>query len=449
MKHVLLLIALGALAAGCQPSTTLQASANDTALTSLSLFDVHGMFGGYNCFLRAKGKSTVQHVMPASGDGLREKRYEFVLSSDELRELRSTMARHRMEAVSIPRRKPVGCDSRTTLVISYSRPPGVTLSAWGSIRHERFGAVCGQVLRLCSKHSRGTPVYQGRHDFDWRPEGYRETRVINQVLRRRRLKSNSPEAGELLSQACLCGDLQAAEHLLKIGVAVDGTSSHGNTHLTTAAGAGHIKIIKLLIANGANLNAKGVLTWPVVTGEAASVAVLLEAGADPNVPNNLGVVPLDYALLGQKFELARLLWKRGGKLDIWTAAGLGQIGYLEAAIKKGASVDVQQARFGHTPLIYASRCNQVKTAHWLLSRGAKVDRTDTQDKKTPLHWAAWHGHVQVAKTLLASGATVNRPDRNGDAPMDIARIWKHTAVLALLAKHGGRELRKPPLKPKL
>jgi len=71
----------------------------------------------------------------------------------------------------------------------------------------------------------------------------------------------------------------------------------GVTPLHFAAGGGHKEVIELLIAKGADVNAKRVIA----------------KGADVNAKNADGETPLDWAIKQEYPETADLLRKHGGK----------------------------------------------------------------------------------------------------------------------------------------
>jgi len=424
MKTAVLTVAItsSAFLAGCRPSAK---------ISSVHLYDLGG-WGGYECFLEAEGMSTIRVIRPGER-GLEEDRYEFILSPPEARELEAVILAHRPELISIPARLRFAGEGRVTIVIVYRSGPLLTLSKWEGDDHKDFDAIRDHLVRLCKDHGRGKPTHTGTLDEDWQPEGM----VLRKVQNLPDLVAGSRQAADLLWEAARYGDRKAVQVLLDMGVPVT------DAPLAAAATGSHKDLMRLFVAKGADVNSGEMLIWAVIREKPEVVRLLLDLGADPNVPNDLGVTALEYALGMNQPKVAHLLWKRGTTLNIRTAAGLGQDDYIAAALKKGTSVDERQKRWGTTPLIYAARSNQHKTARFLLSHKAKVNLADTMDRKTPLHWAASHGHVEVARVLLAAGAAVNSTDCNGDTPVDVAQIWGHSAVIELLSEHGGRPNRRP------
>lgn len=88
------------------------------------------------------------------------------------------------------------------------------------------------------------------------------------------------------------------------------------------------------------------LTW---------VRFLLQRGANPNIPDKNGVMPIQIA------------------------AQLGFIDGVEQLIKRGAEVDVSDAT-GETPLISAVHRRDLKLVEMLVTNGGNPDRTDNSGR---------------------------------------------------------------------
>jgi uncharacterized protein len=101
------------------------------------------------------------------------------------------------------------------------------------------------------------------------------------------------------------------------------TSPYDGTALIAAAHLGHAGIVKTLIDAGAPLDRVNNLGWTalieaIVLGpggpaHTATVAALLKAGADPNIPDRQGQTPLTLARARGYGEMARLIEAAGGR----------------------------------------------------------------------------------------------------------------------------------------
>ena len=102
--------------------------------------------------------------------------------------------------------------------------------------------------------------------------------------------------------AAKTGDLAGIQAELDKGVDVDegDDSWPGMTPLHYAADEGHTEVVELLIANGADVNAKDDSGWTPLHRAVSKVhnkiaKLLIEEGADVNTVNKDGLAPLDYA----------------------------------------------------------------------------------------------------------------------------------------------------------
>jgi uncharacterized protein len=101
------------------------------------------------------------------------------------------------------------------------------------------------------------------------------------------------------------------------------TSPYDGTALIAAAHLGHVEIVRMLVAAKAPLNHVNNLGWTalieaVVLGNGgadhtATVAALVEAGADVTIPDRHGATALSYARDRGYSQIARILEKAGAR----------------------------------------------------------------------------------------------------------------------------------------
>jgi len=120
----------------------------------------------------------------------------------------------------------------------------------------------------------------------------------------RTLQDESP-----LMLAALKGHLQLAKMLVERGADVNKT---GWTPLHYAATNGHLAIMELLLDNYAYIDAESPngstpLMMAALYGTPAAVKLLLEAGADPNLKNQLGMTAMDFARRGNRKDAEELI----------------------------------------------------------------------------------------------------------------------------------------------
>ena len=182
----------------------------------------------------------------------------------------------------------------------------------------------------------------------------------------------------------------------------------GYTPLHNAAIKGREEIAELLIAAGADVNAKGVdewtpLHWAARKGREGVTELLITKGAVVNSKANDGKTPLDWAIQKSRTETADILRKHGGK----TAEELEEIFHV---IEDGDLEAVNKA----------------------ISDGFDFNNA-IYEGQTPLHMAVDWGHKKIVELLLVNGVDVNAKDEFGDTPLD----WADGEIADLLRKHGG------------
>ena len=85
-----------------------------------------------------------------------------------------------------------------------------------------------------------------------------------------------------------------------------------------------------------------------------------------------------------------------------------------------------------TLLYKAAEGNDVARIKQLLAEGADIDLVAGKDQETPLHRAITRGSTEAAKILIESGADINKPRRDGQTPLEMARLRNRTEILTLI-----------------
>lgn len=104
-------------------------------------------------------------------------------------------------------------------------------------------------------------------------------------------------------------------------------------------------------------------------------------------------------------------------IDIWKAAGDGNIAAIQQHIKAGTDINAQEQFVGSTPLMVAALYGQTDSAEVLILNGASIDLRNNNGS-TALHIAALFCHPKVVKLLLENGAEPNPKDNSGTTPLD-------------------------------
>lgn len=184
------------------------------------------------------------------------------------------------------------------------------------------------------------------------------------------------------------------------------------------------------------------LARAVADDDLAGVRAALNDGAPLEHRDGQGRTPLVAATKANRVAIAEVLLAAGAdpnaKDDLQDSAFLyaGAEGYdqiLRATLKHGADVRSTN-RFGGTALIPASEHAHVETVRILIAAGVPVNHVND------LGWTALHeaivlgdggpDHVTVVGLLLDAGADRTIPDRNGVRPRELAVRAGQDAVVA-------------------
>ena len=128
------------------------------------------------------------------------------------------------------------------------------------------------------------------------------------------------------------------------------------------------------------------LHWAVYRDDLATARLLIGAGADAGVANELGVTPLALACENTNAAMVETLLAAGA--DATAAVGAGE-----------------------TVLMSCARTGSVVAVRALLGAGADVNRREPTEEQTALMWAVAQRHPAVVEVLLESGADVHARSR--------------------------------------
>ena len=255
--------------------------------------------------------------------------------------------------------------------------------------------------------------------------------------------------------------------------------------LVDAAMYGNLKQVQQLIASGVDVNAvsacnRTALSLAIQGGQIPIIEALLDAGGDPNIPDETddGLAansPLMEAastfFATNRGDMVRLLVRRGADVNQQDAEGLtalmhalgySDIDVMGALIEAGADLDMRDNE-GNTALMMATYDQLTKAISILQQAGASqkgikevelievveqgdVDRVkillqENLDvnvcigERTALCEAAMEGHQEIAKLLVAAGADVNKP-RGDFNPLLDAAYNGHLEVVRVLLEAG-------------
>jgi len=264
--------------------------------------------------------------------------------------------------------------------------------------------------------------------------------------------ANSAKPTKSLHQAAADGDIEQVKLLIRNGADVNATvGKRAKTPLIDAVSYGHADIVEVLLANGAkvdmadNLGRTPLIHALVTRDSIETVRALISAGADVNKASGekLGsALPLNFAIFNGKLDVAKVLLDAGADIDAEGFAGYSPLHYA-AMLARRHNHEMLELLFSRkTENIFTAACqgdlNKVKT---LIDDGTDVNVKD-EFGVSLLHWAAAADSPEVAEFLIAKGADVNaksRLDANAKSrPYDRAPLMgAHTLpVIELLISKG-------------
>ncbi|KAF8678526.1 hypothetical protein AX14_004715, partial [Amanita brunnescens Koide BX004] len=202
---------------------------------------------------------------------------------------------------------------------------------------------------------------------------------------------------------------------------LDFTAQYGfyGNQLYQASEYGFIRIVKLLLDNGADVNAQGgwyknALQAALFKGHAEIVRLLLDKGADVNAQSGEYGNALQAASFMGYAKIVRLLLDKGADVNaqggqygnaLQAASSMGHADIARLLLDKGADVNAQSGEYGNA-LQVASFMGYAKIARLLLDKGAYVNVQGGQYGNA-LQAASSMGHAEIARLLLDKGADVN------------------------------------------
>ncbi len=268
-----------------------------------------------------------------------------------------------------------------------------------------------------------------------------------------------------------------------------GKSGLEATPLMQAAGFNNVEILKILIANGAQVNQLDInkdhaLNWATYYGHLQAMELLIKNGADLELISKHGKAvdvgfrlwhadsiaavfrkymnlekidkkstSLISAVKANDVEEVSKLIKKSANVNAKDELGTPVVnfavenGYLKitaALVDAGANVNVLN-RVGQAPIALAARFGKTDIVKLLVENGADPNMTGQHYRLTPLIGGAINGSVEIAELLVKSGADINVTDSvNGGAPLHWALFYRHSDFATLMVKRGA-DFNKPVL----
>jgi uncharacterized protein len=223
------------------------------------------------------------------------------------------------------------------------------------------------------------------------------------------------------------------------------TNRFGGTALIPAAERGHVEIVQeLLTRTDIDVNHINNLGWTALLeaiilsdgGERHRqiVQLLVDHGANINIPDKDGITPLEHARARGFREIEKILLvteqTRGQQLI--RAAEAGNLERVEQLLGLGANVEIQDKN-GRTALLAAAYQNNLPIANLLVQAGADVNKQDNTQQSAYLI-ATSEGYLELLKLTLQVGADVHSKDSYNGTGLIRAADRGHVEIIQELLK---------------
>ena len=210
-----------------------------------------------------------------------------------------------------------------------------------------------------------------------------------------------------------CGDDEAVQFLLDLGVNVNYSSSEGQTALISACEAGQEEVVQTLISAGANINHKD---------NNGHTALIL---SKTNKIFLLLLQPL-YA------DINIIIHKESTFLMI--ASDLGHLAIVETLLVEYNNDPNVQNIVGWSAIMFASHSGHLEVVELLLNQNADPNAHDNEGC-TALMFASQNGHCHIVELLLKENVDPNVCSITGWTPLLLASKNGHSNVVVMLLKY--------------
>jgi ankyrin repeat protein len=265
--------------------------------------------------------------------------------------------------------------------------------------------------------------------------------VVKHLFATHEARANSRGGGRWASlhRASYNGHEAVVRLLLKNGAALEAKDSEKQTPLFLAAANGRKAVIQLLLEDGAALKAENrkrqtPLFLAAINGHKAVVRLLIERGAAFEGRDSAGQTPLLLAAANGNEEIVHLLLEKGAEIDCRDYYGRTP---LSLAVTNGhkSIVRVLEGAEDQTRLFWAAKMGHETDVQLLLEKGARLESKNSFGQ-TALSWAAGFGREGIVRLLLKNGAEPNFKDKYGRTPLSWAARAGHEATVRQLLEKG-------------
>lgn len=241
--------------------------------------------------------------------------------------------------------------------------------------------------------------------------------------------------------------IDTAKILIENGANINAVDIEGWSALSYAVNNGDIEIAKLLLENKAKIKDELLIAIksPIVESRINMMKLLIDNKANINYTDENGFNPLNIAIESGDMELTKFLITNGANVNSLMQDGVSLIGYaiaqnnmdlLQILIENGANVNYTDGdSWADTPLKTASRLGLDNVVRILLTRNVDINAVDMHGN-TALHTAALNSQLSVVKLLLEKNPNLDIQNKVGNTALHLAVISGNIDIVGELVLKG-------------
>ena len=248
-----------------------------------------------------------------------------------------------------------------------------------------------------------------------------------------------PNDGVSLNTACEQGNLSIAKTLLEHGASVNGDNVDvdGNTLLDLAAKNETMQALFKNIDRIKNKEGRTPLHIACMCGNLGMVKLLILQGAEMNAKDNYFNTPLSLAIVNNHTSIVSALVSEFGcdpndGISIHKACEHGNLSMIKTLIECGTK-DVDD----NTLLHLTTKYGRNETVQALLKDFESDPGVKNKEGMTPLHIACMCGNLGGVKLLMLQGAEMNAKDIHFNTPLSLAIVNNHISIVSALVSEFG------------
>ena len=241
--------------------------------------------------------------------------------------------------------------------------------------------------------------------------------------------------------------IDTAKILIENGANINAVDIEGWSALSYAVNNGDIEIAKLLLENKAKIKDELLIAIksPITESRIDMMKLLIDNKANINYTDENGFNPLNIAIESGDMELTKFLITNGANVNSLMQDGVSLIGYaiaqnnmdlLQILIENGANVNYTNGdSWADTPLMTASRLGLDNVVRILLTRNVDINAVDINGN-TALHTAALNSQLSVVKLLLEKNPNLDIQNKVGNTALHLAVISGNIDIVGELVLKG-------------